>query len=124
MVKKITGNPPPRNTGAAGGIKGTGGVQKSQSVQGPDAVQSKTPIQTTGVNSVGGVGGAVKSDRSARIRQGTRGLTPAEKEYLLSLVSEEAEKMFGGGKITPRKRQIIEASVRMSLAAGMEEDDE
>ena len=37
---------------------------------------------------------------------------------------EEAEKMFGNGKVSPKKRQIIENSVRMTLSAGSADGDE
>ena len=130
MVKKISGNSPIRpggsgtKVGGAGEVKGPGGVQKTQGVQGPEAVQSKAPIQTSGVKSVGSVGQTRAGDRSARVRNSTRPLTPAERQYLLELVSEEAEKMFGDGKISQRKRQIIENSVKMTLSAGSSDDDE
>lgn len=120
MVKKISGNTPARPTGTTK----VGGTQKTQSVQGADAVKAKSEIQTTGVKSVGGVQGSSRSTGSQRIRNNTRPLTSAEREFLLELVSEEAEKLFGGGKISPRKRQIIEQSVKISLSAGGADGDE
>lgn len=125
MVKKISGTPPPKTPTASSGVKGPAGVQRAQSVQGPDAVESKAPVKgAAGVQSVGGVGKSEKGDRSARVRTGTRPLTPAERQYLLELVTEEAEKMFGDGKVSPKKRQLIETSVRMSLGAGSADGDE
>ena len=126
MVKKISGNSPIRpggtgKVGSTGEVKSTGSVQKTQSVEG---VQSKSAIQTTGVKSVGSVGATGTRGGSARIGSSNRPLTPAERQYLMEIVSEEAEKMFADGKISPKKRRIIEDSVKMTLSAGSADGDE
>ena len=109
MVKKISGTGPTRPTGSASGVKGN------------EAVEGKK------VDSVGKVGDVAARTGVERLRPQTRPMTAAERDHLMSLVDEEAEKMFGDGKLPEKRRRTLTQSVKLTLAGGLisiEEDEE
>ena len=106
MVKKISGSTPTRPTDSTSGVKSTG------------VTQTNKVGQVGTVNSKSGIG---------RARQSTRPLTAEERAHLMSLVDEEADKLFGEHGISDSRRAVVTGSVKMTLQAGLlgeDEDDE
>jgi hypothetical protein len=106
MVKKISGSTPARPTGAAAGIKANKEVQAAQ------------------VDSVQKVGGVQGQSRAEKIRRQTRPMTVEERTHLLQLVDEEAEKLFGDGKLPRSRKETLTRSVKLTIAAGIIDIDE
>lgn len=53
----------------------------------------------------------------------TREMTAAEREHLLAMVNEEAEKIFGKSGIPAEQREIIESAVKQTIEAAIIEDE-
>lgn len=68
---------------------------------------------------VSGVGGIDAGGRGA-----TRVMTAAEREQLLAMVNEEAEKIFGKSGIPDEQRQIIESAVKQTIEAAIIDDED
>ena len=101
MVKKITGTTASRGTTAASAVKGTEQVEQTKQVSGVDQV------------------GTVKARQGiARTRAATRPMTQEEREHLMQLVDEEAEKMLANANIPEARKRTITESVKMTLSAG------
>ncbi len=80
------------------------------------SVSEVAPVKATkGVQSVSGLSGLSK-------RGATRVMSLAEREELLRLVSEEAERMFPKGTLPQDKREIIEGAVKMALDSALVEE--
>lgn len=107
MVKKISGTTPSRATTA------TTGVKASQEVQ--------TAKQVGGVDQVGSVKGR---QQLGQTRGATRPMTAEERELLLKLVDEEADRLFAHTDLSETRKRTITQSIKMTLAAGSAEGDE
>lgn len=101
MVKKITGTAPSRGTTATTGVKGAEQIEQTKQVGGVD--------QVTTVKGRQGV---------SRARAATRPMTQEEREHLMQLVDEEAEKMLANANIPEGRKRTITESVKMTLSAG------
>ena len=106
MVKKISGNKPPSS--------------------GPSAIEPTKPVEASKVSDVGQVKGAERQSATGSVQGRDVPLTAAEREKLYQLISEEAEKMFGDGRIPEGKRKTVERAVQMAIDATIidEEDAE
>ena len=107
MVKRVSGSIPTKPTGGASGVK------SSQEVKGGAAVDNVQKV------------GAVQSQsRVDKVRRQTRPMTDAERAHLMQLVDDEADKLFGEGKIPERKKESLTRGVKMTIAAGLVEIDD
>lgn len=107
--------PSSKDKNKIGGVKQ---AKQTKQIDGPASVSSVAEVKKAA-----GVGG-VKGIQGAR-RRPTRTMTTAEREKLFSIISEEADKMFGKDKVDPKKREIIESAVKMAVDAGLlDEGDE
>ena len=66
---------------------------------------------------VSGVGGVDGNGRGA-----TRVMSAAEREQLLAMVNEEAEKIFGKSGIPAEQREIIASAVKQTIEAAIIEE--
>ena len=94
-------------TGATKGVKATEAVSEVERIKGTEAIKGVSAISrvqaTTGVNSI-------------RFDQ---------REKLLSMVSQEAEKLAAQGLIPKSQREVVEKAVQMVIdAALVEKTDE
>ncbi len=96
--------------GKIGPVKGAGGTS---TVQGPDSVGVVGGVKPTA--SVG----AVKGAGAVGKRRATRIMSTAERENLMRLISEEADKMFEGSNISPEKKEVLKSAVKMAVDAGI-----
>ena len=95
-----------------GGIEST---DKASEVAGTSAVGEIQTIKPTGaVSGVGKAGGIGR-------RGPTRIMSMQERQELLRLIDEEAEKMFGPGA-NPEKKQAVVNAVKMAVDSGIEEE--
>ena len=99
MVKKIGGKPPKKTT----------------------AVEGSKSIKTTGVDSSSQVEKTDKKTSGSKVSGRGQALTYAERERLLKLVTEEAEKMFPKNS---SKKKTIEEAVKMAIDASIVSEDE
>ncbi|MFN8391698.1 MAG: hypothetical protein U0136_15525 [Bdellovibrionota bacterium] len=106
MVKKISGSTPSRPTGAASGVKGKQEIQSAQI----DSVKKVDSVQGQG--------------RTEQVRRHTRPMTADERSHLIQLVDEEADKLFGAGKLPESKRETLTRGVKLTIAAGIIDIDE
>ncbi len=106
MVKKISGNTPTTGATAASGIK------------------ENQEVKATKVDSVGKVGQIEQQGNTGQVRQQTRPLTAEERKHLMSMVDEEAAKLFGSKKIAEAKKEVVTKSLKYTFAAGTIEEDE
>ena len=101
--------------GKIGAIKGTG---STGNVQGADSVGVVGGIKpTSSVGAVKGAGGVGK-------RRATRIMSGAERENLMRLINEEAEKLFEGSDMSPEKKEVLKSAVKMAVDAGIVTEDD
>jgi hypothetical protein len=94
-----------------GGVKQT--TQATQ-VSGADAVTNVTSIKATaGVGSIKGPGAISGKRRPTRL------MTLEERQQLLQIVSEEADKMFNAGLLPAEKKEIVTKAVKMTVDASL-----
>jgi len=93
-------------TGATKGVKATEAVSEVERVKGADAVK--------GVTAVSGVRGTT----------GVTGIRFEQREKLLSMVSQEAEKLAAQGIIPKNQREVIEKAVQMVIDAALVENSD
>jgi hypothetical protein len=91
-------------TGGTKGVKATEAVSEVDRVKGADAVR--------GVGAVSGV----------RAATGVTGIRFEQREKLLSMVSQEAEKLAAQGIIPKSQREIVEKAVQMVIDAALVEN--
>lgn len=88
-------------TGGTKGVKATEAISEVEKVKGADAVK--------GVAAVSGVRGAT----------GVTGIRFEQREKLLSMVSQEAEKLAAQGIIPKSQKEIVEKAVQMVIDAAL-----
>ncbi len=99
MVKKISGTTPTNRSEATTGIR-SGGVTGGAKID---------SVKEVGALSGGG--------RAEKIRRPTRPITAEERQHLLSLIDEEADKLFGATGLPESKRAMVTNSVKMTINA-------
>jgi hypothetical protein len=82
---------------ATKGVKGAEGVSEIERVKGTTAVKGVTGV--TGVGRAGAIGA----------------MSFEQREKLLSIVSQEAEKLASQGAIPKGQRELVEAAVKMAI---------
>ena len=100
-----------------GGVTSTteaSGIQKTEGIGEVKGIQA-----TTGVGGVGKAGAVGK-------RRSTRVMSLAEREALMNMIGEEAEKMFADGTLSASNKELVTNAVRMAVDAGLvsPEDEE
>lgn len=101
-----------KKVGAVGSSGSTKGVKGTESVSEIEKVKGATSVK--GVSRVSRVGGA-----------GALGaITLEQRDKLMSLVSEEAEKLAAQGVIPKSQRAIVEQAVKMVIDASLIESAE
>ena len=108
--KKIGGVKPSvvKPTETAGEVKGAEAISEVSEVQSVKATSA-----VSGTRGPGAIGGK---------RRPTRVMTMAERDELLKIVSEEADKMFAGTKISEERKRVITQAVKMAVDAGIVDD--
>ena len=104
MVKKIGD----KKLDKVKSTENVGQVQEAPGIGGIGAVG-----KTQAVGSAGGAG-------TIQRRRATRTMTLEEREALMKIMNEEAEKMFG--QASPQHRKIVEGAVKMTIDAALGEE--
>lgn len=86
-------------------------------------IEAGKAVETTKVGGVGQVDHVEKQESVRATRRPTRPMTAAEREHLLSLVEQEAEKFFASTTLPKKKRETVKMAVKMVIDAGIIEDD-
>jgi len=108
-------------TSKKGSDKKIGAVQATRpgsEIERTEGVGSVGTVQpTSGIMGTRGVGSATK-------RRPTRVMTNEDREQLLKMVTEEAERLFGKNSAMPaERREIIEEAVKMTIEASLSEEE-
>lgn len=96
-----------KKIGKVSGSSGPKDVERTESIKG-----IKEVAPTTGVGRVTGAG-PIGKNRPTRI------MTLAEREELLRMIDQEADKMFDGSGISPAKKKVIAEAVKMAIDSGL-----
>ena len=104
MVDKISGDKSRKS--AASSISATRSVEGAK-IGGIEQVSAADQKRSVGV-----------------IGRSTRRLSPAEHQQLLSLIEEEAERLFGDEALPDSKKETVKGAVKMAIEASMTEDSE
>ena len=104
-------------------VKKIGGI-KGSSLTETHAVSPTKAVATTKVGGVGGVAPTERQSGVGKIRRPTRPMTAAEREHLMRLVHEEADRMFGPNGLPSAQRETLESAVRMTLEASTADEEE
>jgi hypothetical protein len=90
-----------------------GGIESSKKTQEVKKAESITHVEsikaTSGVGSVQGTGGIIANRKSTRI------MSAQEREQLLRLVDDEADKLFKSGAIAGSNKELITKAVKMAV---------
>jgi hypothetical protein len=73
---------------------------------------------------VGQVTAAQGQAPAAGIRRPTRPMSAAERDHLLKLLHEEADKMFGADGLPKEKKEKVEKAVQMAISSGLVDEEE
>lgn len=84
-------------------------------------VEAGKAVETTKVSTVGQVASAQGQAPTRAVRRPTRPMTAEERDHLIRLVEEEAEKMLGG--MSPDKKKTVTSAVKMVIDAGTIEEE-
>jgi hypothetical protein len=98
-----------------GGVTSTteaSGIQKTEGIGEVKSIQA-----TTGVGGVGKAGAVGK-------RRSTRVMSLAEREALMNMIGEEAEKMFADGTLSASNKELVTNAVKMAVDAGLVPDED
>lgn len=90
-----------------------GGLEKAPRVIDPQAIKGVEQIHAT--NSVS----AAQAVGLTRKRRPTRLMDLADREELLKIVEEEANKIFAAGTFPESKRTLVTEAVKMALDSGL-----
>ena len=101
--------------GKIGPVKGT---TSATNVQGAESVGSVTGVKPTAA--VGGVGGPGAIGK----RRPTRIMSTDERDNLLKLISEEADKLFQGSGMSAEKKEVLKSAVKMAVDSGIVTEDQ
>ena len=80
-------------------------------------------MESAKVGGVEQVRGAEKQGGIGAIQRSTRNITPEQHQQLMSLIDEEAEKMFGTEGLPESKKETVKGAVKMAIEASMEPDE-
>lgn len=94
-----------RGSGATKGVKATSSVSEVDRVQGASAVK--------GVSAVSGV----------RSTSGISSISLEQRDKLMTMISEEAERLAAQGAIPRNQREVVEQAVRMIIDAALLDSD-
>jgi len=98
------------------GDKKLGGVKSTTHAT---EVDTTRPVgSVTSIKPAGGVGGITGPSAIGK-RRATRLMTLEEREQLLQMINEEADKMFKSGVIPPQKKEVVAKAVKMAIDASI-----
>ena len=86
-------------------------------------VEAGKAVATAKVGSVGQVAPTQAQAPASGIRRPTRAMSAAEREHLLRLLHEEADKMFGDSGLPQEKREKVEKAVQMAIDSSILDTD-
>lgn len=101
------GNDNSKKIGGVSSTKHLKEVQKTESVSDVQAVDA-----ASGVGRVHGVGSVQK-------RRATHVMSHAERENLMRMITEEADKLFVEGALPASKKALVASAVKMAVDAGI-----
>ena len=87
------------------------------------AVEATKQIQTTGVSGITNVTAPNGSAKIDSIRRATRAMTAEEREYLLRLVNEEADRLFSNNSLNNKQKQTAKTAVKIALDAAILDEE-
>ena len=103
-------------------VKKVSGI--SNKIGGSKAIDEAKSVQTSDVKGVDSVKGDQSFAPISRVRRPTRPMNAAERQHLLQLINEEADKMFGDKGLPESKKETLKSAVRMAIEGGsIDEDD-
>lgn len=108
MTKKIGD----KKIGRVQSTQETADVEKTGGVGGVSGV-----APTSSVGGVSGTGAVGK-------RRGTRVMSMAERQQLLDMIDEEADKLFAEGSPFAKKKEMLKNAVKMVVDSGIIDEDE
>lgn len=106
------------------------GDKKIKSIKSSSVEATKGALTVSGTEAVGKVGavkaatgvGDVRGASAIGKRQPTRIMTMSEREQLLQMINEEAEKLVESGALPASKKEVIAHAVRMTVDASIIDD--
>jgi hypothetical protein len=106
-----------------GGIKSSivKPTDTAKEVAGAEAVSEVGEV--AGIKATSAVGGTKAAGAAGR-RRATRTMTLQEREHLLQMVQEEAEKMFANSALSAERKKTVADAVKMAIDAGLIQEDE
>lgn len=90
---------------------------ETRKVESTEAISEVTKVKPTS-----GVTGVSRAYRVGKNRP-TRIMTAAEREYLFSVIDEEANKLFGSGVLPKEKKEVVQKAVKMAVDAGLLDEE-
>ena len=99
-------------------IKGIDKARKSTSIKQVESVEDVAGVQKTG--RVGSVGRSTAATGTGAAKQ----MSFEDREKLLSMVEEEAKKIFGKSNIPESKKAVIKRAVEMAIDAAIVPDSD
>lgn len=104
------------NSKKIGGIESsskTKSVEKTDNISEVDAVKAASGV--AGLSAAGGIG---------QKRKATKIMSAQEREELLKLIDEEADKLFKSGLVPNSKKELISTAVRMAVDSSIVLDED
>jgi len=105
MVKKISGNGPVNSSPTS-------------------SIESTQGVKTGRLGSVSEVGKTQNKSGVDAIKGGSHSITPAQRDNILRMVEEEAEKLFENAKLSPQQKKTARSAVKMAIDASVMAEEE
>ncbi len=93
--------------------KKIGGVESSSRAKSVEKTQNVSEVDA--VRATSGIGGLQGTSGIGQKRKATRIMSAEEREQLLKMIDEEAEKLFKSGMVPNAKKELISTAVRMAV---------
>lgn len=93
------------------------------SIKTTDAITSSQAIQTTKIGGAQRISSTTAQQGTRRISSPNRQITPADREHLFQLITEEVDKMVEENIIPKKKKDTISTAVKMVIDASIKEDE-
>ena len=87
-----------------------------------NAIENTKQIETNSISEINSINPASHSANVAPVRRATRAMTAEEREYLLRLVNEEADRLFSNNSLNERQKQTAKTAVKIAIDAAIIEE--
>jgi len=115
MSDKISGK---NKVGSVGSMSKTDAVEKARKISEAETVDAVSKVKSAKAVQ------SIASNQGISGRRSTASMSPEERQKLLRMIDEEADKLEASGLIPKNKKKIIQGAVSMSVKTTWNEEED